>query len=445
MVFDRTASDDFDRAIYKGFWRKVVAWLTGKRNTLLPYDEVRQHIPLKGQHSLGLQQVPMEKIIGSVGRYQDFDRAFLPLHERTKDRWINIDAAHIRQEYLPPVDLIKMGEVYFVKDGNHRVSVARERGQDYIDAYVTEIEIPVPLTIDTEVDDLALKREYAAFLEKTNLSRLRPGANLESNTPGQYDVLLQHIAFHHWVIGQQRGSDVLYEDGVVSWYDHVYLPLAEAIRAQNILKEFPGVTETDLYVWLVKYQWYLSLAYKDESGTTEDFSAEAKTEAARQWADELPHSLVKKLANLVKRSNWMDELILRRERAEFMAQTKLAELRPEARIETSQPGQYDRLLDHIATHRWFMGEQRKAEVSLEEAVVSWYDHTYLPLVEIIREQGILERFPGRADADLYLWLIEYREELCEIYRSDVSLEDVAEQFAEEHSPKDTKATRKTRK
>ena len=84
---------------------------------------------------------------GVLGRYRDFDRAFLPIQTRTKARWISVDRAHYEEIILPPVELYQIGEVYFVRDGNHRVSVARERGQTYIDAFVTEIDTPVLLTL----------------------------------------------------------------------------------------------------------------------------------------------------------------------------------------------------------------------------------------------------------------------------------------------------------
>jgi hypothetical protein len=108
--------------------------LTKGENELLPYDEVRKHLPIRGQHDIGLQQVPISQIVGSLGRYRDFDRAFLPLQKRTKDRWVSIDKAQYEEVGLPPIETYKIGEVYFVKDGNHRVSVARERGQDFVDA-----------------------------------------------------------------------------------------------------------------------------------------------------------------------------------------------------------------------------------------------------------------------------------------------------------------------
>jgi hypothetical protein len=104
---------------------------------------------LKGQHYLGLQIVSLDKIVGSEGHHQDFDRAFFPRQMRSKERWIRIDQAHYAQTPLPPVELAKIDDMYFVRDGNHRVSVARARGQDFIDAYVTEIEASVPAELPT--------------------------------------------------------------------------------------------------------------------------------------------------------------------------------------------------------------------------------------------------------------------------------------------------------
>ncbi|MGB7117328.1 MAG: hypothetical protein WBD56_14385, partial [Anaerolineales bacterium] len=123
MSFSQLANQDFDRAIKKGFWRKVLTRLTGKTNELLPFEEVRVKLPMRGQHYIGLKQVPIQNIVGSFGRYQDFDRAFLPTQKRTKARWVSINKAHYKQIFLPPVDLFKIGEIFFVKDGNHRVSV----------------------------------------------------------------------------------------------------------------------------------------------------------------------------------------------------------------------------------------------------------------------------------------------------------------------------------
>ena len=171
-MFDQMAHEDFDKAYRRGFWRKLGAWLTGKSNELLPYDEVRSQLPIQGQRDGGLQTIALDKIVGSVGRYRDFDRAFLPTQKVTSDRWINISKARHKDKPLPSIEVYQIGEVYFVKDGNHRVSVARERNQDFIDAYVTEIEVPVALTAEMALDDVTKQAAYALFMQQTNLSKL---------------------------------------------------------------------------------------------------------------------------------------------------------------------------------------------------------------------------------------------------------------------------------
>lgn len=141
IIFDQLVLGDFEQAVRKAFWRDWLSWLTRKSNDLLSFHQVRQRLTIKGQHYRGLQAVPLEKIGGSVERYLDFDRAFFPRETRTRDRWIRINKAHYEQIHLPPVELFKIGEIYFVSDGNHRISVARIWGQKFIDAYVIEINV----------------------------------------------------------------------------------------------------------------------------------------------------------------------------------------------------------------------------------------------------------------------------------------------------------------
>jgi len=430
MTTNKLASDDFERAIFKAFWRKVVSWLTGHSNHLLPFDEVRTKIPIQGQRYIGMRAVPIHHIIGSIGRYLDFDRAFLPTQSRTKGRWVSIDLAHYEQVPLPPVELIKMGDAYFVKDGNHRVSVARERGQEFIDAFVTEVDIPVPLPLDTEVDDLALKASYAHFLDQTGLAYSRPEATFETSDPAQYARLMEHIAFHRWLQGEKRQADVPLDEAAISWYDTVYLPLVQAAREQGLLKDFPHVSEADLYLWMVKYLWHLRSAYKDESAAEEYATQSARQEAARLLMEENAQPIVRRLINVLGRADWVDQIAIQRGQADFFEQTRLTQLRPQAQVAISVPGGYDKLLEHIDVHRWYLGEHRQADVPYTEAVLSWYDHVYLPLVEIIREQDVLAQFPGRSEADLYLWLLEKQADLKDEYGEEVSAEQAAHSLAD---------------
>jgi len=419
MSSDQLAQEDFERAYRKGFWRKVSSWLTGERNELLPFDAVRERIPLRGQHYIGLQEVPIDQIVGSLGRYRDFDRAFLPRQARTRSRWVSIDSAQYDDVILPPVELYKMGEVYFVRDGNHRVSVARDRGQEYVDAYVVEIEVAVPITADVGMGDLDLKAEYAKFLECTNLSQIRPAAQIELTLSGEYERLLEHISVHRWYLGEGQGAEIPYQEAVASWYDNVYTPLVILISDQKLLASFPGRTEADLYLWIIEYEWFLREAYREE------YSFQV---ASRQFRDRFSDSPTRKLVNVLKKAAWVDHQILGQEHQEFQARTNLKELCPEAYISLTMPGQYPKLLNHIDVHRWYLGEQEGSEVPIEEAVISWYENVYLPLVRLIQEQNILERFPGRTETDLYLWILEQQSYLVETYGEDVPLEEAIGYF-----------------
>ena len=419
MSSKQQAQDDFERAYRRGFWRKLSSWFTGGHNELLPFDAVRERIPLRGQHYIGLQQVLIEEIVGSLGRYRDFDRAFLPKQARTRSRWVSIDSAHYDEIILPPVELYKMGDIYFVRDGNHRVSVAREKGQEFVDAYVIEIEVSVPLTTDVQIEDLDLKAEYATFLEETNLTEIQPEAQIELTLSGEYERLLEHISVHRWYLGEGRGAEVPYEEAVASWYGNVYTPLVKLINDQQLLENFPGRSEADLYLWIIEYEWFLREAYREE------YSFQV---VARQFRERFSDSPTRKLVNVLKKAAWVDNLILDQERQEFEARTRICELRPESKINLTVPGLYNKLLEHIDVHRWYLGEVQGQEVPLGEAVRSWHDKIYLPLIGFIREQEVLAEFPGRTEADLYLWILEQQAYLQQAYGEDVPLEVAIEKI-----------------
>ncbi len=252
--FKSQARDDFNRARRKSFLQSIAALLSNQPNELVPFEEVRTRINIRGMVSRGLQHVPLDKIIGSEGRYADFDRRFLPRRDQTSGRWQSVDVAHYASIPLPPVDLYKIGDVYFVKDGNHRVSVARERGLVEIDAYVTEYMVDVPLDEQLSLRTLLLKEEYSDFLEWTGLADLRPEQRIELSALGAYLELIEHINTHRYYLSSEQGRDVSLSEAVASWYDTVYMPVVEAIRLHNILAQFPGRTEADLYVWIMQHR-----------------------------------------------------------------------------------------------------------------------------------------------------------------------------------------------
>ena len=252
-----TAGADYRRARRKAFMRGVVSWFRRSDNALLAFDEVRRGIHAQAQREGGLREVPIDQIVGSVGRYRDFDRAFLPRQVQTRDRWESVDRAHLDGTELPAVDLYKIGDTYFVKDGNHRVSVARERGQVFIDAHVIEVAAPAPVHSVEDLLDWMRDQDALSFYEKTHINELRPDARIELTLPGQYEKLLEHISTHRWYLGVEAKREIPYREAVASWYDRIYLPTIEAIRATDALRDFPNRSEADLYLWVTEHHWYL--------------------------------------------------------------------------------------------------------------------------------------------------------------------------------------------
>src|SRR5690349_13321561 len=156
---------DFSTARTRAFMRAMLGVVSGRKNELLAWDAVKDKLRLRGLVARGIQTVPIEKIVGSVGRYRDFDNVFLPTRNTLSSRWRKINRAFYDDVSLPPVKLYKVGDVYFVLDGNHRVSVARGHGAVYIDAEVSEAITRVPPTTqDLNADTLAILGEYFEFL-----------------------------------------------------------------------------------------------------------------------------------------------------------------------------------------------------------------------------------------------------------------------------------------
>jgi hypothetical protein len=278
---------EYYRARGKAFIRAVLARLTGRCNTLLPFEEVRDRLHLGGPVYRGMQEVPVQSIVGSVNRYRDFDRAFAPGSGADMRRWQALNRAFYGYQELPPVKLYKVGDVYFVLDGHHRVSVAKEHDVTYLDAEVMEVRSRVPLTPDVDADDLEVLGEYDAFLERTKLDTLRPDQNVRLTIAGGYDRLLEHIAVHRYFMGQAEKGEVPEGDAVRHWYDTVYLPVAEVIREQDVLCHFPGRTEADLYLWLMDHLYYL----REEHGDVD--TAQAAQEFAEEYGEGRVHKLLR--------------------------------------------------------------------------------------------------------------------------------------------------------
>jgi hypothetical protein len=152
-----------------------------RRPSAMPtLDELRGELAVSGRRALGLQTIPLRQIVGSEGRSHDFDRRFQPRAAHLQERWSRVAMAMSQGVALPPIVVYKLGERYFVSDGNHRVSVARQRGQDQIAAYVTELLVdgPLPTELTAPAAGPDAPQSLLAALLAAARRALRPGDEL---------------------------------------------------------------------------------------------------------------------------------------------------------------------------------------------------------------------------------------------------------------------------
>lgn len=260
-TFDVPESLAWKRARRAAFVQDIVATFTQRPESLLSFDHVCQKLKLDNVHYRDLQDVSLDHIVGSVGRYTDFTRAFLPRQDNLQDRWQRIEKMLATGRELPPIELYQVGEAYFVRDGNHRVSVARQCGITKIKAYVWEYDTPVPLQPDCDVDELLCRTAHAAFLDHTKIDHLRPDLSIKLTQPDGYEDLLREIEAYQQILSEVDRQELSSDEAVTLWCELRYIPIVSIIRERYALKEFPGRTETDLYLWLCRNRSELEARY----------------------------------------------------------------------------------------------------------------------------------------------------------------------------------------
>lgn len=383
-LIDEKVNRDFTRARSAAFVNMIRSVLLRRSTDLLPLSEVRSRIYIRGQRDLGVIEVPLDQIIGSEGRYTDFDRFFLPLTDETEERWKKIGRAYYQDVVLPPIELIKIGDLYFVRDGNHRVSVARLRGQVDIDARVVELKTDVVLPPGLKQDDLLLVEEQSDFLEWTRLAELCPGAVIKTSELGSYLALIRHINGHRYFLGVERDGVVTADEAVQSWYETVYLVLVSAIRRSGVLQFFADRTEADLYLWIMDHRHYLTEQVGHDIGPYE---------AVARYAEEL---------GPLRARRYIEGHRVAPAEQDFLRATGLDRSRLGISITLSASEQYDVLRRHINDHQYYLGLEQQREIPLREAAASWYEQVYCVVVDEFERLDARDLFPEHTSGDLYV-------------------------------------------
>jgi len=250
MASDNASIHSFNSALFRSFFKSVYKKLKHEEDYLPNLEQIVELTKAKDEHYIGLKEIPVDNIIGSEARYEDFDKDFLPRKPELQQRWSNIDKIMREDKSLPPISVFKIDDYYFVRDGHHRVSVAKNRKQVYIDAEVTELHIDVPLTRELTIKDRFKIQEHINFLEKTKLNKLGKGFDIKLTRPQSYGHLLNIISHYTGYLEDIVGRKLEFHEVAEEWYNRIFMPFAEGAYLDDILGKYPNRTTGDLYVWI---------------------------------------------------------------------------------------------------------------------------------------------------------------------------------------------------
>lgn len=243
------AENDFQRARRRQVLSRLGAWLRREPddvNIMLPFGEVTSALGVRGEHRIGFRTIRLDSIVGSVDRTREFDRHFRPTSTRVRQRWERLALAQRRGESVPPIEVYRVGDLHFVLDGHHRVSVALALGRELIDAQVTVVNTKLNASGIRYRGDLIVKDYRRLFLERVPLAGEARAAVLVSNGE-EYGRLGEHV--EAWGFRLMQDESAFLDRATIArrWYTDEYLPVVQMLRQADLVGER---TETEAYLWV---------------------------------------------------------------------------------------------------------------------------------------------------------------------------------------------------
>jgi hypothetical protein len=252
------AQDDFLRARRSAVLSRLGSLLRGHPQdvgAVLPFDEVVDALGRVGERDRGVQVIPLDSIVGSVDRTRDFDRRFRPTTQRVRPRWERIALAKRRGEAMPPIEVYRLGDAHFVRDGHHRVSVARAHGQDVIDAHVIEVLTRVGADRSIRIADLPLKSHERLFWERVPLP-VAARDEIKLSDPWRYGELAEGVEAWGFRVMQAEHQFLERDRVALRWYDEEFRPTIALLKDAGLVRR--GETETDAYFRLTCQRYRLT-------------------------------------------------------------------------------------------------------------------------------------------------------------------------------------------
>jgi hypothetical protein len=262
------AQFDFGRARRRRALSRLSARLRGEPsdvNVILPFEEVVQALGRRGERRLGLQTIDLDSIVGTVDRGREFDRRFRPTSNRVRTRWERVATAQRRGREMPPIDVYRIGEVHFVKDGHHRVSVARAMGWSKIDAYVTEVITELGADRAIRLSDLPLKSHQRLFFERVPLPPAER-SQIELSDEWRYAALAEAVEAWGFRSIQGHGEGLSRAEVAEMWFHDEYKPVVEMLREADLVRRG---TETEAYMRVSALRYLILRTHEWDDGVIE--------------------------------------------------------------------------------------------------------------------------------------------------------------------------------
>ena len=235
----------------------------GDVDLILPFDEVVEALGRVSERSVGLQSIPLDSIVGTVGRGRDFDRSFRPVSGRTRTRWERIANAQRRGQDMPPISVYRIGDMHFVRDGHHRVSVARALGLSQIDGYVTEVQTMVGAEGTITVGDLPMKSHERMFFDRVPIP-FEARSEIALSDPWRYGELAEGVEAWGFRLMQAEHRFIERDRIALRWYDEELCPTLALLDEAGLVRK--GETQADAYFRLTceRYRLMRTQVWTDE-------------------------------------------------------------------------------------------------------------------------------------------------------------------------------------
>ena len=299
-IVRQKALSSFDDARRQARREQIGGRLTGRDTRLLPFDEIRTELRQQSPLYKGIQEVPLDVIIGSVGRYTELTRHFFPLKDNMRERWVGITSLAYGQGWLP-IELIKVSDIYFVKDGHHRVSAARQLDALTVEAHVWEHPDEIPIGSEDKIEDILIRFGERNFMKRTELDKLHPDHVIQFTVAGRYTELTAQIYNLQAKLSIIDGEEMDWKTAVSAWYEMIYQPTIQIICDSTLLVDFSGRTEADMFVWMSLMRRPLQEKYGDVNNLAD---------LAQLLADKYKESGLNKATRQVRRLLGQDALPL---------------------------------------------------------------------------------------------------------------------------------------